>query len=334
MELTAQFDIPVAIFLFKRSEKAALIIDQLSKIAPQKIYLIGDGPRNETEQIAVAECRKNVESHITWQCEVIRNYASENRGVYENIAGGAKWVFKQEKWAIFLEDDNLPAISFFQYCKDLLEKYEFDTRILWICGTNYMSETVPEDGSDYYFTQLMLPCGWASWSYKFNRYYDGDMSQYRDKYIRNNVKSLYRNKLLYKHDFTVWNKILKDLDNGKKPTSWDYQMAFSLRVNSLFGIAPRCNQIMNIGADMDSIHGGTSTQNIMTARFCEVPINELKFPLNHPKSVMIDERFEKETENKIILPFRYRLKGTIVRLLKNILRINPDRSIRTIFLKK
>lgn len=321
------FDIPIALFIFKRAEKTAMIIDQIAKIAPCKIYLIGDGPRNKEEEVEVLNCREQVEKHITWDCEIIRNYATENRGVYQNIAGGAKWVFEREKKAIFLEDDNFPSLSFFPYCQELLDRYEQDTRVLWICGTNYMQQYTPEDGSDYVFTQLMLPCGWASWADKFNKYYDGDMNLYKDNYIRKRIRYEYKNRLMYEHDYPSWEHILKDISNGKNPISWDYQMAFSLRVNNLYGIAPRFNLIRNIGADKDSIHGGVSMDNIMTARFCEVPTFELKFPLKHPKAVLIDKGFEFKTEKIIILPLKYRIRGALVKLMKRLLGIKQEDSL-------
>lgn len=314
-----KFNIPVAVYMFKRPQKTAMIIDQIAKVKPARLYLIADGPRNDSELPDVEECRRVVESHINWECEVIKNYAQKNRGVYENIGGGAKWVLEREKCAIFLEDDNFPEVSFFQYCKELLEKYKEDTRVLWICGTNYKGKSVFSDGSDYCFTQLMLPCGWASWSDKFLKFYDGELSLYRNKTIRENIRSTYKNKLLYEHDYPQWDAIISDIDKGKKPTSWDYQMAFSLRVNHLYGIAPKYNLITNIGADENSIHGGVSMSNIMTQRFCEVPIYELEFPLKHPVCLMEDEQFENDTQNTIILPFKYRVKGKFVQILKKVL---------------
>lgn len=324
------FNIPVAVFMFKRAEKTAMIIDQIAKIAPKKIYLIGDGPRYKSEESEVMQCRELVEKHITWDCQIIRNYAAKNRGVYQNIAGGAKWVFEQEEMAIFLEDDNYPALSFFRYCEEMLKLYRDDSRILWVCGTNYMQKYKPHDGSDYVFTQLMLPCGWASWANKFNKFYDGEMQLYRDPYIKNNIKNEYRNKLLYKHDYPSWNKIISDIDNGRQPISWDYQMAFSLRVHHLYGIAPKVNLIRNIGADVNSIHGGVSMDNIMTARFCEVPTYELEFPLTHPKVLIVDSGFETLTEKIIILPIKYRIMGFLVKVVKKILGIREEESLSNI----
>lgn len=332
--METNFNIAIVVFLFKRN-KVVHIIDQIAKIKPAKLYLIGDGPRNEDERKDVEYCRQEAEKHITWDCKVIKNYAENNRGVYQNIAGGAKWVFEREKVAIFLEDDNLPSLSFFPYCQELLERYEHDTRVLWVCGTNYMQQYTPEDGSDYVFTQLMLPCGWASWADKFTRFYDGEMELYKSVAIKNRVKNSYRNKTLYNQNFPTWDKVIKDISGGHQPISWDYQMAFSLRANNLFGIAPRVNLIRNIGADLDSIHGGVSMDNIMTARFCEVPTSELNFPLRHPQALMIDYGFESQTEKIIILPLKYRIKGKIIKIIKKLLGINPDASLsKAIGLKK
>ena len=70
-----QFDVPVAVIMFKRGNKTAKIIDQIGKVQPRKLYLIGDGPRNEEEKVQVEECRRLVESHVTWDCQLIKYYA-------------------------------------------------------------------------------------------------------------------------------------------------------------------------------------------------------------------------------------------------------------------
>ena len=109
------FDIPVAIFIFKR-HKAVDVVRRIAEVKPRKLYILADQGRNDAEREAVASCRAAVEAAIDWECEVVKNYATENRGVYQNIGEGAKWVLRQEKWAIFLEDDNLPEVSFFDFC--------------------------------------------------------------------------------------------------------------------------------------------------------------------------------------------------------------------------
>lgn len=322
-----RFEIPIGIFIFKRGDKASQIIDQISQIKPLKIYLIGDGPRNEQENAAVEICRKQVESHITWDCEVVRYYAQTNRGVYENIAGGAKWVLEREESAIFLEDDNFPEITFFSYCEDMLNKYRDDGRVLWVCGTNYLAEYNPIDGSDYVFTQLMLPCGWASWAHKFSKFYDGKLELFRDKSVLSKVKYSYKNKTLYRQNLRSWNLENSRIMNNIKPISWDFQMAFSLRVHNMVGIAPKYNQIKNIGDDSFSMHGHSSMKNTMTQRFCYIETKKLTFPLIHPKTVLVDPIFEAKTEKVIIQPFIMRVKSTVGPIIRRLVFNDENKSI-------
>lgn len=325
--METQFDIPVVIIFFKRIDKTVQIIKQLSKVQPKYLYLISDGPRNDEESLVVKECREKVERAIDWPCKIQKNYAKENKGVFDRIALGAKWVFETTDEAIFLEDDNLPEVTFFDFCKEMLTKYKDIDRVLWICGTNYLREFEPSDGSDYVFTSNMLPCGWASWKRKFEKYYDGYLVLWEDMYIQKRIKHEYENKNLMRQDIQRWNNELQRKRNNQRFNSWDAQMALSVRANNLLGIVPKYNQIRNIGVDKNSIHGGTSLDNIMTKRFCEIPTRCLEFPLKHPKVILKDLVFESKTSQIITLPLRYRIKGRINIIIKSLLFIDQNKSL-------
>lgn len=329
-----QFEIPVVLFLFKREEKTVRVLNEIRKVKPKRLYLISDGPRNSQEAIRVKECRKRVEDAIDWDCEVVKNYATQNKGVYDRIGLGAKWVFEQEDVAIFLEDDNLPEETFFPFCEEILERYKNDTRVFWICGTNYLEDYQPEDNSSYVFTRHMMPCGWASWSNKFLKYYDGDLSLWNDPFIKRRIKDEYIFKPLLRQDQRNWDREKYRIENKERPNSWDYQMSFTQRVHGLFAVVPRLNQIKNIGVDRDSIHNGYSLDNIMTSRFCQLETYRLEFPLKHPKVVWVDQKFERILAEYITLPRRYRVKGWINRFLKRILFINQNKSLTQTVLGK
>ena len=319
----SQFDIPVVIMIFKRKDKIKLIMDVIAKKKPSKVYILADGARNPEEKILVDQCRLEVEKAINWPCEVIKNYHDSNVGVYENIGEGAKWVFDREKWAIFLEDDNLPELSFFDYCSELLRLYENENKVLWICGTNYLEKYYPSNGSDYVFTQHLLPCGWASWSSKFLKYYDGNLDLTSNKQVMKALPSKYENKKLYRQQLELTLSERKRIISGTKPNSWDYQMEFSLRANNLLGISPKFNQIRNIGVDEDSIHGGSSFNNVMTERFCNIKSRTLEFPLKHPDKIAVDPQYERLVGNIILQPFTFRLKKKIAIIIRAIFKI-PD----------
>ena len=320
------FEIPVVVFFFTRDDLILQVIDRISKVKPQKIYLFSDGGRNPEEHKKVLDCRKKVEKALNRECEVIKNYAEKNRGVYESIGKGAQWVFEHEEKAIFLEDDNLPELSFFRYCKELLELYENDDRILWICGTNYLESFEPSDGSSYMFTKHLLPCGWASWSNKFLRYYDGELNGLEEPGIEEKIKYSYENKALFKQQIYNFNGTYYKLRNNKD-VSWDYQMCFSLRANSVYGISPKKNQIKNIGVDERSTHGGTSLKKVMTRRFCGMGSKELEFPLKHPKFVIVDNEYESRISNIILQPLSMRIIYSIVRKIKPLLGFEKYESV-------
>lgn len=317
-----QFNIPVVLFIFKRT-KAVEIIKRISTVKPQKLYILADQGRNDSEKEEALKCRKMVEDAIDWDCEVIKNYAEENRGVYENIGKGAIWVLRREKWAIFLEDDNLPETSFFEFCRQMLEQYENDSRVLWICGTNYLGNYEPESGHSYVFTRHMLPCGWASWASKFERYYDGELSLTEDKTVMDRIENSYCNKAVFKQYRASWMSEKRRMTSGGRPISWDYQMDFTIKAHDLLGICPCKNQIKNIGVDSVSIHGGTSLSNVMTKRFCGMDSFPIEFPLTHPATVLPDPVFEKKIGKIILYPVKLRIKVCISRIIRKIINA-PD----------
>ena len=313
-------DIAVVLFLFKRN-KAVEVIRRIAEVQPQRLYLIADGGRTEKEQQECLSCRKAVEEAITWPCTVIKNYANKNRGVFENIGLGSLWVFKHEDKAIFLEDDNLPEITFFDYCRELLMLYEKDTRVLWICGTNYLGQYNPMDKSSYVFTRHMLPCGWASWGDKFKKYYNPYIAECNDKILCKKIKAESKDKVLYKQFFSFWRGERKRIEHNLRPLSWDYQMDFSIKSNGLYGISPCNNQIQNIGVDNYSIHGGSSNQDVMTRRFCTMQSIPMQFPLKHPTHVMVDPVYEKRISKIIKYPLSLRFRNKVVRIARTVLRV-------------
>ncbi len=321
------FQVPIVLFLFKRPDKTVKIINQIAKVKPRTVYLLSDGGRSADEQREVEVCRQAVESAIDWNCTVFKKYADKNIGVYKNIAEGARWVFSREDRAIFLEDDNFPELTFFRFCNEILEKYQDDTRVLWVCGTNYLKECEPADGSSYVYTKNMMPCGWASWASKFNKFYDGELALWRNNYIRKKIKSEYLYKRLYSQDAYNLDYELDAYEKFGRFYSWDYQMAFTMRVHNLYAVMPRYNQIKNIGVDALSTHGGTSLENTMVERFCELPTKPMTFPLQHPKAFMIDNKIELAVAKLICDPNFFSVKARISRYVRRLFNINKAESV-------
>lgn len=302
-----QFDIPVCLFMFQRKDTVLRIIERIAKVKPRKLYFMSDQGRNDQEKKRVEECRKAAEAAVTWECELIKDYAPENRGVFGNIGLGALRVFEKEESAVFLEDDNLPEESFFDYCREMLERYRKNDRVVWVCGTNYLGKYSNATHDSYMFTQHLLPCGWASWKNKFEKYYDAYFSHFNENVILR-MKPGYRNNPLFKQQLESMQREYSRMQEGQNFRSWDYQMCFSVRANDLLGISPAHNQIKNIGVDSLSEHGGVSFTDEMTRRFCGMGSYALEFPLKHPETVLIDPIYEKKIGSIILYPLSWRIR--------------------------
>ncbi|MEZ8186031.1 hypothetical protein ACED29_09425 [Shewanella sp. 5S214] len=321
--------LPVVIFIFKRQETLDVIFERVREYNPNKIYLIADAGRNSAEEKLVKATRDKALNLIDWDCEVIQDFAETNKGVYDRIGKGALRVFEREKAAIFLEDDNYPSTTFFKYCEEMISKYEGDDDIAWICGTNYLGDSSYIGKEDYYYTRHLLPCGWASWSAKFTRIYDGDLITLNDATV-DLMKSTYIDKRLFDQEIHTVRQAKINLNRNPKLVSWDRQMCYSIRSRKVLGIAPKVNLIKNIGVDHHSEHGGDSMDKPMTARFCGVDNYEINFPLTSPSEKDINYHFESENEAVILYPFSLRLKRNLGRFIKRVFFVDPNDNIGTV----
>ena len=150
-----KFDVDVAVLMifFNRPEKLKLVFDQVKKARPSKLYLYQDGPRQgRNDDEGIRACRAIVDQ-IDWECEVNKNFQEKNVGCDPSEFNAIQWMFKTEEKGIILEDDDVPSVSFFRFCKEMLDKYENDTRIFKISGMNNFGK-MNENYASYFFTPL------------------------------------------------------------------------------------------------------------------------------------------------------------------------------------
>ncbi len=318
--MTNQFSIPVCLFLFKRSNTLPRIFEVLRKVKPAKLYLRSDEGRNDEEKKIVKKVRETALKLIDWNCEVVRDFATENRGVYKNIGLGAISIFNFEEKCIFLEDDNLPNESFFSYCDQMLRTYKDDDKTILICGTNYGGDKFKNCQTDCFRVKALLPCGWASWSSKFIKYYpllleDVDRDTFKKEFL-----SKYRNKALARQQFKSV-KFERDLYlREHRFNSWDFHLIETIMMNDLFVISPKVNFIQNIGVDSFSTHNQIKFKkyknNVMTKRFCEVPLFSIDRPLKTEINKKENNRYQRYCDHIICKPLSLRIKEFLV-VLRN-----------------
>lgn len=272
----------VAIIVFNRPDTTKEVFEEIRRAKPPKLYIISDAPREgrEEEQKKVAETRAYIESHVDWECEVIKNYAEANMGCKKRVASGITWLFEYEEAAIILEDDCVPKQEFFRYAQEMLEKYKDDESVYMVSGTN----DIPgyEIEGDYTFSHFASIWGWASWRRAWSKHYDINMAKWPKARDEKKLKTLFSNPLQYKLFVRDADKIHAGLVD-----TWDLQWVFAILDNNGVGITPKGNLIHNIGCGReDATHTKDNSREV-------AEYGELHFPLAFAKKIEIDKEYEK-----------------------------------------
>ena len=325
MNDTFKFNTPVAIFNFLRVDAPTKIINMLRSLNAPVVILISDGGRTPEEHKRVLNVREELIKQLDWNVKIETLFFDNNVGIFETIGMGPYWVFKKYETCIFLEDDNIPNITFFRYCQEMLEYYKNNEKIFYICGGNFLEHYYPKNGSSYVFTQHMIPSGWASWRDKYTKYYDYQLILPEDKNNQRLVKHTYFDKSLYRQRFR---SITREMDRkklGMRFISWDFHLIFTLRANGLYGISPCENQIENCGIDNFAGHNKAKAYHPNSTRVSSLRSFPLSFPLVHQPKVEIDKEYEKKVEKFMLNPLIVRAAFPITNLIKKITGNYPNR---------
>lgn len=302
------FDVPVALVFFNRPKTLEKVFEKVREVQPQKLFLIQDGPRNDhPEDVTnIAQCREIV-GKIDWDCEVISNYSPSNLGCGMRIATGISWVFENVDRVIILEDDCVPDLTFFPFCKEMLKRYEFDERIMLVSGTNHLREYSP-DGASYLFSKGLAIWGWATWKRAWC-HFDYNLSLWKNCEVRELVYQDIAVPHMRKNRDASWSRIVNRLDEGVKLSEWAAQWQFAVYAQSGLGIVPKHNLITNLGFGQDA----TNNKRIVPQFI--LPTKPLDTTYKHPTHVVCDRKYDEQLFKMIFpeVPFYIKVGSKVKR---------------------
>ena len=283
----ALVDVAVLILFFNRPEQLSQVFEQVKKARPSKLFLYQDGPRGEKDMPGIEACRKIV-ADIDWECEVHQYYQEKNYGCDPSEYISQKWAFSIVDKCIVLEDDDVPAVSFFQFCKELLDKYENDTRISMIAGFNH-EEITADIPYDYFFTSYFSIWGWASWRRVVDQW-DETYSFLDDAFNTAQLEQLIKERK-FKQDFLYTCKRHREQNKPFYETIFNASIMF----NSGLCIVPTRNMINNVGVTSDSTHFSGSAELLPKGyrRIFTMKRHDVEFPLKHPRYIIENVEFRK-----------------------------------------
>ena len=242
MKLSYQ-NIPILILGYNRPFHIKKLITSLKKIQPKKIYVSLDGSKKNTKDINKCKLVKDEIERINWNCLIKKNYNLNNLGCKKSVSNGINWFFKNNNFGIILEDDCIPNLTFFNFCKKINEVHRDNEKIFAISGSNFFNKKIE---GDYFYSKYNHCWGWASWRRAW-KHYDNSLSFWNKWKNSDNWKTFHKNKIERRY----WEKIFNELKKGKID-SWAYTWTCSVWKKNGLTIIPKKNLIKNIGFDINA----------------------------------------------------------------------------------
>lgn len=278
-------DIPVLLITYNRKDNVLKVLECLKKAGVSILYIACDGAKeNAQDKEKVMKTREAIQKAVSWKCNVQYRFSEKNQGCKYGPINAIDWVFEKEEYAIILEDDIIPNLSFFPFCEELLVRYKDREDIMMVSGCNIMSRTESVKES-YFFEPLATTWGWATWRRAWNKY-DLAMQGWEEMKKGKVLEKLFLQDTAFslKRDFE--NVAVNDTD------IWDYQWQYTMIKNDGYGIVPKYCMVQNIGFDdKDATH--TDGAPFKYEDF------QMPFPLVHPLKTDGNREYEVYVEKQI-----------------------------------
>lgn len=286
-------DVAVKTDIWIRTDLQREQFEVIRKARPSILFLISDGGRNDAEWEAIRQNRKMYDEEIDWNCTVYRQYESCNQGMYAMEKKERELIWSHVDSCIFMEDDIIPAVSFFRFCAEMLEKYKDDPRVYAICGTNYTGVN-EACSSDYFFSRYGAVWGTATWKRSYMQYHTSFVDDpYTMGLLRKETK---RHNCHWKQIRGIAKEGMYD---GHVPGDEFYMNLAVYGYHQLL-IIPKYNLTSNKGCSASATHGDALKRLPMGIRpVFNTKTYELDFPLKEPEYMIPDTDYE-EKRNRIM----------------------------------
>lgn len=282
---------PVVYNFFIRPRIASIVFEQIKKVKPKTLYLVSDGPRNNSDRELIYKNREQISAMIDWDCNLFYIYFDDNLGPNEITRITYETVFEREDSLIYLEEDILPSESFFYFSEMMLEKYRFSDSVFMISGMNFLQKyPLGENAPDYFFAHTASTWGFAIWKRTYISL-KKDLSFLDNPYYYNLIKR----KLLNDNKFYEFKNLLLRFNypNLLKVDGEFWLMGFNPNVTSnQLAIIPSKNLVKNIGDTFDSEN--SDEIKLLPKRiqkFSNLKLYELDFPLVDPLFLTVDYNY-------------------------------------------
>ena len=233
----------VLIIAYRREANIRKILNLCISNSIKRIYISLDGPKDKNpnsinDYLSIIEMINSYKNSIYYEIHLLKR--PRNRGCAASVLSAIDWVFNHEESAIILEDDCIPANSFFEFSRSSIPVIESSEDIWAACGSQFMPSNLMSD--DWFISRYGILWGWVTTKTKW-------------AVISKLLKS---GKFRYNFNLSIqenvyWREGALRAISGWVD-SWDTLFQQQLIANNKYVIQSKSNLVSNIGNDEFATH--------------------------------------------------------------------------------
>lgn len=236
---------PVVLFNFNRPDQTLRVLEQLTRLKCEKVYLVCDGPRhaNSADEVSVGEVRKHL---AEWEPPGIKVLieAELNMGLRSRFYSALDYVFDRETSALVLEDDCGVDDSFFEFAAKALDVYE-GSHLFGIVAAHNPMPSLRRNVAQ--FDDYPRIWGWAIHGILWKKFRASPRPDYLDPIFRRSVLG------------RIGSRTMRVMFGGMmtpelSSRTWDVDFATYCISEGLLNVSPPTNLCLNFGLDGKGTH--------------------------------------------------------------------------------
>ena len=236
-------DPAVLIIAYRREVNIHKILNLCVSNKIKRIYISLDGPKNNNQNsindyFSIINMINSYKRSIDYEIFFLKR--PKNRGCAASVLSAIDWVFKHEESAIILEDDCIPADSFFEFSRSSIPVIESSEEIWAASGSQFMPGDLISD--DWFISRYGILWGWVTTKTKWTLI---SKLMKSGKFRYNLSLSIQEN--------VYWREGALRAINGWVD-AWDTLFQQQLIANNKYVIQSKSNLISNIGNDEFATH--------------------------------------------------------------------------------
>ncbi|GEM_PF-1201158 len=267
----------LAVLAYARPEQLQRCLDAVSEHWDASVRLYIDGPSREQPDSsqAVQACRELGEAYRQRIPGLQILAQAQNLGLRQHVEQSLDDMAERYDAFLVLEDDCVARPEFFQYCVELLERYQNHPDIGSVSGINFQGGRSYGPDS-YHLSAVPWIWGWATWSPRWKQHRQQDELPSEEE-----LEQLMERNQIPRELHQYWRKTRAELSRETSTLhSWGYPWVYSCWRHGWGSLCPQLDCVENAGHE-----GGTHSGHDDRHRVTE---DSLHFPLRHPESLERD----------------------------------------------